>query len=121
MFLENCKKLDFPNESLPVLEDAFHRLTQEETVETLFCAALDHLLNPNEVLYEEVFAKLLSQTKLPSYTVNAILVVSSLEKLKKIYEAAGKTDRLEAHIEALKPSLVRCKERNGVFVRYFIR
>ena len=115
MFTEICKALDFPPESYNTLTEAYLSLTDNQEANTLFQRAVDTLLTPNEVVFNEMSAKLTELKAIHPYTLNMVLCISVLEPLGKLYEDAGLTEELETHKKALKQKLQSCKENFGMW------
>ena len=64
MFAQLCKELDFPAESVTTLQTAYIFVTENIEVNTLFQTAVDSLLHPNNILFNEKTEKIVQLTKL---------------------------------------------------------
>ncbi len=115
MFIQLCKELDFPVESLPVLEKAYQSVTENTEVNILFQTASDSLLHPNNILYDEATAKIVETIKIHPYTLNIVLCISCLESLSKIYEEARLKEKFDKHVTVLKAQLISCKEKSDIW------
>lgn len=113
--IQLCKELDFPGESLSVLERAYLSVTENADVDKLFQTAQDSLLRAHQLVFDDATKQLLKLTNLPAYTLNALLCISALEPLGKIYEAAGKMESFDQYVRTLKQTLISCKEQFGVW------
>lgn len=115
MFMKLCKSLDFPAESISVLEKAYVSVTENPEVNTLFQTAVDGLVYVNQIWFDDAMEKLLAATGLHPYVLNMVLCVSALTPLSKMYADAGREEKFEKRKNALKTSLIRCKEAFGVW------
>ena len=115
MFIRHCKELGFPTESLSELEEAYLSVTANDDTRSLFEKTLDSMLNPNEIVFNEVTEKIVGLTHISPYTLNAVLCVRAIDPLRAAYEAEGVSDKLDIFLPNLKPQLIRCKEVLGVW------
>ena len=115
MFLKTCKNLDLPSESIPVLEKAFRLVTENDDTGMLFQQAIDSILTPNNIKFDEATSKILEITAINQYTLNMVLCISCLEPLNKIYENTELKDNFYRRVKSLKEQLISCKEQYNIW------
>ena len=115
MFIQLCKELCFPPESLPVFEKAYVTVKENSEINALFEAAQKSLLHPNIVAFKEATEKITEITDIHPYTLNVLLCVSSLDSLRKAHKEAGMEERLDAETGRLCGEILSCKKNFGVW------
>jgi hypothetical protein len=115
MFTDICNELGLPSESVATLEEAYIWLTEDASVKDLFAVARETLLTPNEIVFNDVIARIGKISKIHPLTVNIVLCISCIEPLKAAFEAAGKSDKLDIQLGYLKQRFLSCKEECGVW------
>lgn len=110
MLTRICKELDFPAESITAIEQSYLSVTEHPTASVLFQSAREHLLHPNQVLFDEAVAQIIEITNLHPYTLNLLLCVSCIPQSGKCYEEAGLKESFEKHATSLRFKMISCKE-----------
>lgn len=110
-----CKELDFPQESLAVLEKAYLSVTENADANKLFQTACENLLQANQLHFHDAAAKLLEFIDLPPYTLNILLCVSALEPLREKYAATGRLESFRQYQQSVKQTMLQCKAHCGVW------
>ena len=78
MFEFIYKKYHFQPEGLHSLKNAYTSIKENPDTKALFETAQETLLHPNQVVFDDVTAKILEQTNLHHYTLNAVICISCL-------------------------------------------
>lgn len=115
MFDVVYKKYDFPPEGLPSLKNAYMSIKENPDANALFETAQETLLHPNQVVFDDVTAKILEETNLQHYTLNAVICIFCLDALGDIYKEQNNQEQFDKRVEALKPQLLRCKEKHDLW------
>ena len=113
MFINLCRELEFPFDSLSDLEKAYLSVTETPETSSLFKKAIDSLLYPNPILFDNATSQIRNITKLHPYTLNLMLCISSIKSLREIY--IDSTDNLDKHLKSLKTQMISCKNDHNVW------
>ena len=129
MFVDICKKLNFPAESIPVLEAALRTIEADASAAADLKAACDSLLCPNSRKYLPRLQAIADKTGIHRYTVDMVVLLKAAERMPEQYAARGlPEDVLWDSMEDLKFKLIECWDCYGIwgtfvtewFPRFFI-
>ena len=110
MILDACKKLQFPEESIPVLLDAEARILALPEAAEEAEKALDSLLNSPEKEYLDHMENISRLTSLPRMTVDMTVFLMGAEPLCTRYAEAGLAESLMwESLADLRYKLFECK------------
>lgn len=114
MFLQICRKLKFPEESLSTLENAF---TQIQTkAQTELAAAHSSLFTPGDRSYLDHMQSISDKTGIHRYTSDMAVLVSAAERLLLVYDENGLPRQLMwDSLEDLRYKLLECKQTYGIW------
>ena len=116
MFLQICEKLNFPRESLPVLEAAYRTIGQDRD----FAAACESLLHPDSNVFHPSAVKIAEKSGIPLYTVHAVLQVHCLPALRQIYAQKGFSEDFFWELAGMIGRQVQaCREKHGIWGNEF--
>lgn len=116
MFLQTCKKLKFPNDSLPVLENAYQAIIANPKALYLLQEACESMLTPNCNKFSEIMPKIAEITGVHQHTADMVLLLYAIEPLKKIYAQNGFPEELMwESMEDLRYKLLECKAVHNVW------
>ena len=115
MFIELCKELDFPEESLSDLNDAYLCVTENPETKKLMQAAIEGLASNNQVWFDDARDEIIKITDLNRYVLEMVIAVSAFERISQNYKAVGLTENFEKHKATYRSKLISCKEKLGVW------
>ena len=116
MFLQFCKKLNFPQESLGVLESAHRTIAENPQVADAFSVACESLLQSDGIAFRPAAAELAEKTGLPLLTVHAVLQIHCLELLRQIYADHGFSEEFFWELAGMiRNQLLECREQHGLW------
>lgn len=111
MFLEICKKLQFPAESLPVLEKGLRRIKADRSSAEDLENACRSLLTPRCDVYLQLMQTIADKTGVHRYTVDMVVLVSAVEPLIGVYAEKGLPEQiLWDSMMDLQYKLIECKD-----------
>ncbi len=116
MFLQTCKKLNYPEDSLSVLENAYQAImANPETVQALQTAC-DSLLKTDYNVFREVMPEITQKTGVHPYTADAVVQVCCVEPLRQMYVEDGFSEKyFEDMIKNLRSALIKCMNEYKVW------
>lgn len=103
----------FPEESLPVLKNAYALLLEKASLP--FQKAREALLMPSTAAFQDATKDVLSLADVHPYTLNLLLCASCLDELRERYQNAGKEDLFRSYKEQLATLLRSCKDTSGIW------
>ena len=116
MFLQTCKRLDFPKESLPVLESAHRAIAEDPRVAGAFATACESLLQADGIAFRPAAAALSEETGIPLLTVQGALQVHCLEPLRQIYLENGFSEDFFWELAGMiRSQLLECRAQHGLW------
>lgn len=114
MFLQICRKLKFPEESLSTLENAFTQI-QNKALSALN-AAHASLFTPADRTYLDHMQAISEKTCVHRYTSDMAVLVSAAERLLLVYDENGLPRQLMwDSLEDLRYKLLECKQTYGIW------
>ena len=112
MLLEICKSLNFPEESLGELENAYRRIMETPEAAQAFSLARESMLHPDCNVFAEAAPVVAEAAGVHPYTVNILLQISCVEALEQFY---ADKETYEKQIGVLRHRLLLCKKEYGVW------
>lgn len=120
MFLSICEKLNFPRESLGVLENAHRAIAEDSRLANVFGAACESLLHPDGNVFCPAAAALAEKTGIPLLTVHVVLQVHCLEPLRQIYAEKGFSEEFFWELAGMiRRQMQSCWKQHGVWGNTF--
>lgn len=114
MFLQICRKLNFPEESLPTLETAYIEITQQ--AQAALNAAHASLFIPGDRTYLDYMQSISEKAGIHRYTSDMAVLVSATELLLHVYDENGLPRQLMwDSLEDLRYKLLECKQLHGIW------
>ena len=116
MFLPICEKLNFPRESLGVLESAHRAIAEDPRVADAFAAACESLLHPDGNVFRPAAAALAEKTGIPLLTLHLVLQVHCLESLRQIYAENGFSEEFFWELAGMiRDQMLECREQHSLW------
>lgn len=114
MFLQICRKLDFPEESLSTLENAFIQIQAKAQAE--LNAAHASLFTLGDRTYLDHMQAISEKTRIHRYTSDMAVLVSAAEPLLLVYDRHGLSRELMwDSLEDLRYKLLECQNIYGIW------
>jgi len=114
MFLQICRKLNFPEESFSALENAYIRINQ--AAQNDLAAAHRSLFTPGDRSYLDQMQIISEKTGIHRYTSDMAVLVSAIEQLPLVYDRHGLSQELMwDSLEGLRYKLLECKQIYGIW------
>ena len=116
MLRQLCEKLNFPEESISVLESAYATIAANTEAARAFEITCGGILRPNDNTYNETAHIIWETTGLHPYTVNMVLQLYCLEPLRKIYLQEGFSEEFFWRLaQNMQKHLTSCKQEFNVW------
>ena len=112
MFLSACKRLQFPAESIPVLEDCLQKI--EALAAPELSAVCRYLIAPEEGDCLQYMQRISDKTGIHRFTTDLVALVYAIRDLQQVYAAKGLPEQLLwDSMEDLRYKLYECKQVYG--------
>ena len=116
MFQQICKKLNFPQESIAVFENAYATIMENPEAARAFEITCGVMLHPDNNAFDENAPIISEATGLHPYTVNMVLQLFCLEPLRKIYLEEGFSEEFFWELtQKMRKQLLSCMEEYQVW------